>query len=224
MSFPPGTEMFQFPGFASHAYEFSMRYPRGWVAPFGYPWIKAYSQLPMAFRSVPRPSSPPGAKASTECPLFARDRNANPPCPQPAIPEDEQANHSKSRSPLQGINGTIHQSRTRSIRILSQRSERSHPILFQTVLPVRVRHPQNECGSGSRPIHAPRSAPKPIHLDKDQTLIGTMPAGIGQTLSSNRDDRSSRPGHRPGPARGPPGTRGPRPKVPDPRPRPLRSK
>jgi hypothetical protein len=26
MSFPPGTEMFQFPGFASHAYVFSMRY------------------------------------------------------------------------------------------------------------------------------------------------------------------------------------------------------
>ena len=25
MSFPPGTEMFQFPGFASHTYEFSMR-------------------------------------------------------------------------------------------------------------------------------------------------------------------------------------------------------
>lgn len=38
------------------------------VAPFGYPRIKAYSQLPMAFRSVSRPSSPLGAKASTKCP------------------------------------------------------------------------------------------------------------------------------------------------------------
>jgi hypothetical protein len=28
----------------------------------------------MAFRSVPRPSSPPGAKASTECPSYARDQ------------------------------------------------------------------------------------------------------------------------------------------------------
>ena len=44
----------------------------GWVAPFGYPWIKACSRLPMAFRSVPRPSSPPGAKASTECPSRAQ--------------------------------------------------------------------------------------------------------------------------------------------------------
>ncbi len=45
--------------------------PKGWVAPFGHPRIKACSRLPMAFRSVPRPSSPPGAKASTECPYRA---------------------------------------------------------------------------------------------------------------------------------------------------------
>ncbi len=44
----------------------------GWVAPFGYPRINACSRLPVAFRSVPRPSSPPGAKASTECPSYTR--------------------------------------------------------------------------------------------------------------------------------------------------------
>ncbi len=38
-----------------------------WVAPFGYPWIKDRSRLPMAFRRVPRPSSPLSAKASTKC-------------------------------------------------------------------------------------------------------------------------------------------------------------
>ena len=85
MSFPPGTEMFQFPGFASPAYVFSWRYPCGWVAPFGYPRINACSRLPVAFRSVPRPSSPPGAKASTECPYRARDLTGvstglDPPC------------------------------------------------------------------------------------------------------------------------------------------------
>ena len=52
MSFPPGTEMFQFPGFASPAYVFSGRYPKGVGCPFGYPRIKACSRLPMAFRSV----------------------------------------------------------------------------------------------------------------------------------------------------------------------------
>ena len=73
MSVPPGTEMFQFPGFASHHYVFMMGSPRGGVAPFGYPRIKACSRLPMAFRSVPRPSSPPDAKASTECSYRAFD-------------------------------------------------------------------------------------------------------------------------------------------------------
>lgn len=38
------------------------------VSPFGYPWIKACSRLPMAFRSVPRPSSPLDAKASAKRP------------------------------------------------------------------------------------------------------------------------------------------------------------
>ena len=74
MSVPPGTEMFQFPGFASPHYGFMRRYPCGWVAPFGYPRINACSRLPMAFRSVPRPSSPPGAKASTECPSLAQTK------------------------------------------------------------------------------------------------------------------------------------------------------
>ena len=72
MSFPPGTEMFQFPGFASIPYVFRYGSPCGGVAPFGYPWIKECSPLPMAFRSVPRPSSPPGAKASTECPFVVQ--------------------------------------------------------------------------------------------------------------------------------------------------------
>ena len=77
MSFPPGTEMFQFPGFASIYYVFIYRSPCGGVAPFGYPRINACSRLPMAFRSVPRPSSPPGAKASTECPYRALDHAMN---------------------------------------------------------------------------------------------------------------------------------------------------
>ena len=81
MSVPPGTEMFQFPGFASHTYVFSVRYPCGWVAPFGYPRINACSRLPVAFRSVPRPSSPPGAKASTECPYHTPIQSASRPRP-----------------------------------------------------------------------------------------------------------------------------------------------
>jgi hypothetical protein len=41
---------------------------KGGVSPFGHPRINDRSHLPAAFRSVPRPSSPLGAKASTERP------------------------------------------------------------------------------------------------------------------------------------------------------------
>jgi hypothetical protein len=72
ISFPPATEMFQFaglplpglciqPGVTGH-------YPSR-VSPFGHPRITACSQLPEAFRCLPRPSSALGAKASTPCPV-----------------------------------------------------------------------------------------------------------------------------------------------------------
>ncbi len=41
---------------------------RRWVSPFGYLRINGCSHLPVAFRSVPRPSSPLIAKAFTRCP------------------------------------------------------------------------------------------------------------------------------------------------------------
>ena len=41
-----------------------------WVPPFGYPRIYSRSQIPVAFRSPLRPSSPPDAKASTICPSY----------------------------------------------------------------------------------------------------------------------------------------------------------
>jgi hypothetical protein len=86
MSFPPATEMFQFAGFASRNLFYSV--PRylfpitlttiarsqdnriRWVSPFGNRRVKACSQLTDAYRSVPRPSSPVHAKASTNCPYL----------------------------------------------------------------------------------------------------------------------------------------------------------
>ena len=44
---------------------------KGGVSPFGHPRINDRSHLPAAFRSVPRPSSPLGAKASTGRPYHA---------------------------------------------------------------------------------------------------------------------------------------------------------
>ena len=78
MSFPPGTEMFQFPGFASCTYVFSTGSPCGGVSPFGYLRINDRSHLPAAFRSVPRPSSPLSAKASTERPSLTPSHHSTP--------------------------------------------------------------------------------------------------------------------------------------------------
>ena len=67
-SFPPGNEMFQFPGFASDI----IGYPPvgGWVAPFGNLRINGYLHLPTAYRSLSRPSSPQRAKASSVRPFL----------------------------------------------------------------------------------------------------------------------------------------------------------
>jgi hypothetical protein len=66
ISLPPGTEMFQFPGFASPLREMtSLTTCR--VSPFGHLGIIACVPLPRAFRSLPRPSSPPCAQASSTC-------------------------------------------------------------------------------------------------------------------------------------------------------------
>jgi hypothetical protein len=78
MSFPPATEMFQFAGFASTLSQGPIPLAR-WVAPFGDLRITGCSPLPEAYRRVPRPSSPLGAKASTKCPLF-RSRAFRSPC------------------------------------------------------------------------------------------------------------------------------------------------
>ena len=69
-SLPAGTGMFRFPAFASPLGDdgfFSRR-----VAPFGFPRVNGHLHLAGVFRGLSRPSSPPGARAST-----ARPRSLN---------------------------------------------------------------------------------------------------------------------------------------------------
>ena len=73
ISLPPGTEMFQFPGFASLLRVMTGIATRR-VAPFGHLGITACVPLPRASRSLPRPSSPPCAQASPTC-LLSLDYN-----------------------------------------------------------------------------------------------------------------------------------------------------
>ena len=63
--------MFQFARFAFYIYLFNIKCRKRRVSPFGNPRIKVYSQLPRAYRSVSRPSSPLDAKASTKCTFIA---------------------------------------------------------------------------------------------------------------------------------------------------------
>ena len=66
ISLPRGTEMFQFPRFAL-VRKRVMKLALHRVAPFGHPGINACVPLPLAYRSLPRPSSPPCAQASPTC-------------------------------------------------------------------------------------------------------------------------------------------------------------
>ncbi len=49
-----------------------------WVSPFGNLGVKGCSHLTQAYRSVPRPSSPVYAKASTNCPYLTLEKSTPP--------------------------------------------------------------------------------------------------------------------------------------------------
>ena len=68
LSFPPGTEMVHFPGFARTRLCIQRAVPEVCSGGFPHSEIFGYNacvRLPEAYRSLPRPSSPVSAKAST---------------------------------------------------------------------------------------------------------------------------------------------------------------
>ena len=73
LSLPPGSQMFQFSG--CHSTELCIHsamtgHYSSRVPPFGYLRINSRSQIPVAFRSLLRPSSLPDAKASAVRPYY----------------------------------------------------------------------------------------------------------------------------------------------------------
>ncbi len=151
-----------------------------WVAPFGYPRINACSRLPMAFRSVPRPSSPPGAKASTECPSCA------PTQPEPRSPG--RSRHAQEPStPRHGatlLSGHHrHAMQTPPCRTAAcayTTHSRPPPSQRQTATHAperrhrksRGRHPPlrtGTCRSVARPRQRPETHQNLIHPDKDHS-------------------------------------------------------
>jgi hypothetical protein len=121
--------MFQFAGFASHGYGFTVRYPCGWVAPFGDSGIKGCSRLPRTFRSVPRPSSPLDAKAFTRCPWFTRPAPAASPLLQKRL------TLSGTHSPSQREATRASPVRNTASRANSRRSNNKHTMLGDRPIP-----------------------------------------------------------------------------------------
>jgi hypothetical protein len=171
MSFPPATEMFQFAGFASPTYGFSRRYPCGWVAPFGDPGINDRSHLPRAYRSVPRPSSPLSAKASTRCPYYARSRISrqryptNPPLTGTKTNPANDASR-EDTLPQRQVNSSQPSARSCQLRTETPASVTlSSPC--QRTLPKATRLRQTELPRSSR--HA--TGPPPLHTTSLRRMV-----------------------------------------------------
>jgi len=155
--------------------------PKGWVAPFGHPGIKACSQLPRAFRSVPRPSSPPGAKASTRCPSHAQTlsrhpagRQPNPPCTGTIhAPNSRDATHPQSHNrPIRIIYSahTFTPLNTAAAPALSHPaipSRRQRHALGQTPMPAQPRTPRHSPQPSMRQAHARPRPPEMSCASRD---------------------------------------------------------
>ncbi len=177
----------------------------GWVAPFGYPRINACSRLPMAFRSVPRPSSPPGAKASTECPSRARERQDHAPItasrPQPApaptpctetipgiqLTEDGSTHGSRSAhtSPLNpNDRGTPEPVLTHPFQPSGQTCDRTRPETHQNLI-----HPDKD-------HQRPKAPQRPATTQGSQADSSTLPATVhpGTNPTPNPGRHTGHPG------------------------------
>ena len=130
--------------------------PKGWVAPFGHPRINACSRLPVAFRSVPRPSSPPGAKASTECPSLARDRNT-----PFDVPSTMHRNHPQRRRPERSPTARRPCSSQKSLLLSTQQS----PLNDATA--IAGGRPKDSTSGQTMRAARPETHQNLIHPDKD---------------------------------------------------------
>ena len=151
--------------------------PKGWVAPFGHPGIKACSQLLRDFRSVPRPSSPPGAKASTECPSLAPTK--------PTLHRNNQPGHNQQTRQPQPRHRPSHKAGPHSTHALTNapepcNSRRASPASLpnretnrhgsDTHATAVTDHPKPTCNPANTPRHK-RTPSRPACPGAHQNLI-----------------------------------------------------
>ena len=142
------------------------------VAPFGYLGIKACSRLPQDFRSVPRPSSPSSAKASTRCPSHTQNQriaNLQQPKPPEAThpqslaqdPSNRRQNLSMRSKQFTYTHNHIPQEPTGFIRdngLRTKRPQRRQLIRRSTPTPESPRTPQ---GTQQNQIHNQQRTHRP---------------------------------------------------------------
>ena len=181
---------------------------KGGVAPFGYPRIKACSRLPMAFRSVPRPSSPPGAKASTECPY--RAQNPHDPSPEGSATPTMHRNHPQKQTASNPSQNCEPQTRTKSHthftsrpcasspRSRASRQPKGYPSPRQTCRPryahkrtrtysiAKDQHPRSRSRTTSGSLHPSRR--RHIRLALPQTTQTPRPENLGGGGRDRTDD------------------------------------
>ena len=152
MSFPPGTEMFQFPGFASCTYVFSARYPKGVGCPIRTPRDQSLLAAPPGFSQRATSFIASWRQGIHQMPFSYS--NLNPPCtgtihaPNPCLSAQENA--SKPPIPRQAISITQH-TYTNAPEHCSPASNRHHTPSSQracstpgqTPMPAQPRTPTN---------------------------------------------------------------------------------
>jgi hypothetical protein len=192
MSFPPGTEMFQFPGFASPTYGFSRRSSLRMGLPHSdIHGSTGCSPLPVAFRSVPRPSSPLSAKASTECPSRHRTAILG---SKPSCTGTIRTALTRQEPPRHGTQLRHHNPHPKRLCTMCRRSHPHQVLPLGRPWPVRLRErARRKAASGGAPlarIIPPNGAPthEPVQFQN-------RPAAIPRKATPSPPDpfRSSTP-------------------------------
>ncbi len=192
MSFPPGTEMFQFPGFASTAYVFSGRYPllgglphsdiHGSTPARGSPWLFAACHV---LHRLLVPRHPPNALIALENHATPLPRGGDPSCTGTIhapnrIPKPGNTTQTPGPDPCRRANSLLSTSHV-SERIRSHR--RRPPLKHEVSRPVRQTDGR-----------APRDAPEPDSRYQKNTPPTRRPSG--QPAGAERRRAQARPTQR----------------------------
>jgi hypothetical protein len=164
-----------------------------WVSPFGDLRITGCSPLPEAFRRVPRPSSPLGAKASTKCPYLSLENLFRSPCA-----------NTLSRNQASGASNQDHVFATRKIRsyehtrsVTEDRDQASGIRPEDNTIPRSTPTPDAPASvtdPHQHPTSIAQAAPDRHRLRGDRRLAGCQnPLHIVQ----DPGDRNQEPGYRP---------------------------